>query len=138
MPTKNAANERRATCSESMEGRTLLINKAAFPIGASLSPSSFAYQFMKFMLLFSLTRFILAFVRSFLDSTRLYFYFFSRSIFFALFAQNNNLYEKAFRVNIPKENCLETAFDVRESREWRVELRGELAVHQGKCNKDRG
>lgn len=42
--------------------------------------------------------------------------------FFALFAQNNNLYEmsrekenKALGVNIPKQNCLKTAFDMRDS-----------------------
>lgn len=116
---------------ESMaERRTLLINKS-LPYW-SVSPfNSFAYQFMKFMLLFfvQLDLYSLFFLSYFLFLVGSFF-----SLHFLLYLHKTIIYMKwvrkkeAFGVNIPKQNCLKTAFDMRDFLLLFVDRQGGIQV----------
>lgn len=108
-------NEPTRKCSELMrwEGRTLLINKGLPYWSVSFCIPIYEIYVALFLPAPRLRLLILS--DFFLVGS-----LFSLAPFFALFAQNNNLYEmskkrEAFGVNIPKQNCLKTAFDMRDS-----------------------
>lgn len=98
---------------DAMEGRTLLINKGLPYWSVSFCIPIYEIYVALFLPAPRLRLLILS--DFFLVGS-----LFSLAPFFALFAQNNNLYEmskkrEAFGVNIPKQNCLKTAFDMRDS-----------------------